>query len=56
MNAPIQIRNPEIVEDIRKLAERTRLPITEAVGRAVRSEIERLEATRASNSRRNAKQ
>ena len=47
MNAPIQIRNLEIVEDIRKLAERTRLPITEAVGRAVRSEIERLEATRA---------
>jgi hypothetical protein len=44
MNAPIQIRKAEVVEDIRKLAERTKLPITEAVGRAVRAEMQRLEA------------
>lgn len=44
MNAPIQIRNAEVVEHIRKLAERARLPITEAVGRAVRAEMLRLEA------------
>jgi hypothetical protein len=47
MNAPIQIRKAEVVEDIRKLAERTKLPITEAVGRAVRAEMQRLETTRA---------
>ena len=49
MNTPIQIRKPEVVEDIRKLAKRTRLPITEAVGRAVRAEMQRLEVDRASD-------
>jgi hypothetical protein len=49
MNAPIQIRKPEVVEDIRKLAERTKLPITEAVGRAVRAEMQRLETDRAAD-------
>jgi hypothetical protein len=42
MNAPVQIRNAEVIRDIRELAERTHLPITEAVGQAVRAEIERL--------------
>jgi hypothetical protein len=43
MNAPIQIRKAAVVENIRKLAERTHLPITEAVDRAVKAEMQRLE-------------
>ena len=46
MNAPVQIRNVEVIRDIRELAERTHLPITEAVGQAVRAEIERLRGDR----------
>ena len=42
MNAPIQIRNAGVVKDIRELADRTHLPITEAVARVVRAEIDRL--------------
>lgn len=34
--APIQIRNPEVVRDIRILAQRLGLPMTEVVGEAVR--------------------
>jgi hypothetical protein len=33
---PIQIRNPEVVRDIRLLAQRLNLPLTEVVGEAVR--------------------
>ncbi len=46
MNAPVQIRNADVIRDIRELAERMHLPITEAVGQAVRAEIERLRVDR----------
>jgi hypothetical protein len=42
MTKPIQIRNDEIVRDIRELADLTGRPITEAVGALVRSELSRL--------------
>src|SRR5579883_819274 len=42
-DAPIQIRNPEVVRAIRRLAEQTGLPITEAVGEAVQAELLRRE-------------
>jgi hypothetical protein len=38
-DAPIQIRNPDVVRDIRDLAQRTGRPITEAVGAAVRAAL-----------------
>jgi len=38
-DAPIQIRNPEVVRDIRELAERTGLPLTEAIADAVRRRL-----------------
>lgn len=37
--APIQIRNPDVVRDIRALADRTGLPLTEAVADAVRRRL-----------------
>jgi hypothetical protein len=43
-DAPIQIRNPDVVRAIRRLAEETGRPITEAVGAAVQAELRRLEA------------
>jgi hypothetical protein len=39
--APIQIRKPEVVSDIRELAELKGQPITEAVAEAVRAELRR---------------
>ena len=39
--APIQIRNQDVVRDIRELARLTQMPITEAVATAVRSELGR---------------
>lgn len=43
-DAPIQIRNPEVVRAIRALAEKTGRPITEAVAGAVRAELKRRDA------------
>ena len=40
-DAPIQIRNPNVVRAIRRLAEKTGLPITDAVGEAVEAELRR---------------
>ena len=40
-DAPIQIRNPDVVRAIRALADQTHVPITEAVGTAVREALER---------------
>ena len=37
--SPIQIKNAEVVRDIRELAERTGLPLTEAVADAVRRRL-----------------
>lgn len=37
--APIQIRNPDVVRDIRALSERLKLPITDAVADAVRRRL-----------------
>jgi hypothetical protein len=44
-DAPIQIRKAEVVRDIRTLADLTRQPITEAVGQAVRAELDRARRT-----------
>ena len=41
MTTPIQIRKEQVVRDIRKLAEITGRPITDAVAAAVRSELDR---------------
>lgn len=38
---PIQIRNPEVVRAIRRLARQTGRPLTEAVAQAVNAELER---------------
>lgn len=38
---PIQIRNEDVVRDIRELARLTQKPITEAVAEAVRGELSR---------------
>ncbi len=43
-DAPIQIRNPDVVRSIRALAEKTGKPITEAVAEAVRAELQRRDA------------
>ena len=40
-DAPIQIRNPDVGRAIRALADQTRVPITEAVGAAVREALKR---------------
>jgi hypothetical protein len=40
--APIQIRNPDVIRAIRELAARRQLPITEVVGEAVNAELGRL--------------
>jgi hypothetical protein len=39
MIAPIQIRNPEVVRDIRLLAELMHQPITDVVAEAVRAKL-----------------
>ena len=46
MTGPIQIRNPEVVRDIRALADRLGVPLTEAVASAVRSRLEEETARR----------
>ncbi|HEY3889265.1 MAG TPA: type II toxin-antitoxin system VapB family antitoxin [Caulobacteraceae bacterium] len=51
--APIQIRNADVVRDIRELARLTQKPITEAVADAVRGELGR--ARRISTSERDAR-
>lgn len=38
-DAPIQIRNPDVVRDIRTLAERLNLPLTDVVADAVRRRL-----------------
>jgi hypothetical protein len=43
-DAPIQIRNPEIVRAIRELAAETGRPITEVVGDVVQAELARRQA------------
>jgi hypothetical protein len=43
-DAPIQIRNLDVVRSIRALAERTGQPITDAVAEAVRAELRRWDA------------
>ncbi|HZL00349.1 MAG TPA: type II toxin-antitoxin system VapB family antitoxin [Caulobacteraceae bacterium] len=40
-DAPIQIRNPEVVRAIRALAQKTGRPITETVATAVDAELKR---------------
>lgn len=45
-DAPIQIRNPEVVRAIRALARKTGQPITEAVGVAVNAELRRQKVKR----------
>lgn len=40
--APVQIRNDEVVRDIRELADLTGQPLTDAVAAAVRSELIRV--------------
>ncbi len=45
-DAPIQIRKPEVIRDIRELAEESGQPFTEVVGDAVRKELERRRAAR----------
>ena len=45
-DTPIQIRNPEVVKAIRALADQTQLPITEAVGEAVREALRKQDVTR----------
>ncbi len=40
-DAPIQIRKPEVIRDIRELAEESGQPFTDVVGDAVRKELER---------------
>jgi hypothetical protein len=42
--APIQIRNPHVIRDIRALAERLDRPITEVVAEAVRRRLAEEEA------------
>ena len=44
-DAPIQIRNPEVVRAIRALAERAGRPMTEAVARAVNAALDRHRAS-----------
>ena len=39
-DTPIQIRNPEVVRAIRDLAKKTGLPLTDAVGDAVREKLQ----------------
>jgi hypothetical protein len=46
---PVQIRNDEVVRDIRELAELTGKPITDAVAAAVRSELVRARRRAASS-------
>ncbi len=41
MTIPVQIRNDDVVRDIRELAALKRKPITEAVAEAVKAELER---------------
>ena len=45
-DAPIQIRNPEVIRVLREVAARRGQPITQAVGELARAELERIEAKR----------
>jgi antitoxin VapB len=54
MNAPIQIRRDDVVQDIRELAALTDKPITEAVAGAVRAELIRARAKGGIEARRQA--
>jgi hypothetical protein len=44
--APIQIRNPDVVRDIRALAELTGTPLTDAVANAVRARLDQIRAAK----------
>ena len=52
MTIPVQIRNEEVVRDIRELAALKRKPITEAVADAVKSELARARSTSDVDARR----
>lgn len=54
MNAPIQIRRDDVVQDIRELANLTDQPITEAVAVAVKAELTRARARHGLEARRQA--
>jgi hypothetical protein len=54
IDAPIQIRNPDVVRDIRALADRLGLPMTEVVAEAVRRRLSE-ENARADEARRDRK-
>jgi hypothetical protein len=43
-DAPIQIRNPEVVRALREVAARRNQPITQALGELALAELERLKA------------
>jgi hypothetical protein len=45
MTMPVQIRNEDVVRDIRELAALTGKPLTEAVAEAVKSELTRARRT-----------
>ena len=51
-DAPIQIRNAEVVRAIRELAEQTGQPITQAVAQVVDAELRRRQAERQAASKR----
>jgi antitoxin VapB len=56
MNAPIQIRRDDVVQDIRELASLTEQSITDAVASAVRAELARTRAKSGLEARRQAVQ
>jgi hypothetical protein len=43
-DAPIQIRNPEVVRALREVAAQRNQPLTQAIGEIARAELERLKA------------
>ena len=45
-DAPIQIRNPEVIRVLREVAARRGQPITQAMGDLARAELQRIEAER----------
>jgi hypothetical protein len=54
MNAPIQIRRDDVVQDIRELAAITEQSITDAVASAVKAELARARAKSGLEARRQA--
>lgn len=56
MIAPIQIRNPEVVRDIRLLAELMRQPITDVVAEAVRAKLAEAQLAKEADIERRSKE